>query len=97
MGAHYEFKCEKCGLAATVSGGPDRGFEAVTDTRFCRPCGEIFDVLIAVIPEAAPEDHTHIGCCPRCNGTDLMPWKRGEPCPRCGGSVKEGEMVDLWD
>lgn len=101
MGSLYEYACEKCGLTAEVSGGLDRGFSAATATRYCRTCGELRDVLVgnydhsAGVPPQSTEDY--IGRCPRCKGQDLAPWHNGDPCPRCGGKVRQMGLTACWD
>ena len=46
MGKSYLFECPKCDYRASVSGGPDRGFNAATQTIVCLDCKKLYDVVI---------------------------------------------------
>ena len=35
--------------------------------------------------------------CPSCHSTDLIPWKKGAPCPRCGGTMTDSGRRVRWD
>jgi hypothetical protein len=43
MGITYLFTCQDCNHTAEVSGGPDRGFVAKTETMKCNDCRDLFD------------------------------------------------------
>ena len=97
MGTRYGFYCKQCGLSANVSGQSDAGFIATTETKYCRTCRELYDVLTAIAHTSEPTDETRVGHCPRCKGTELTAWRRGDPCPRCCGTMQQAEIVTLWD
>jgi hypothetical protein len=101
MGGIFEFTCGKCGYRAEVSGRPDCGFVAMTETMVCRHCEELVDVLVGFTPEAEdmPEapDKRKIGLCPQCRCKDVVAWEKSRPCPKCGGRMKQGDMILLWD
>ena len=46
MGRSYLFECSKCGYKASVSGGPDTGFEFCVQTAACRDCRILFDCIV---------------------------------------------------
>jgi hypothetical protein len=46
MGRSYLFECPKCDYKATVSGGPDAGFEFSVQTTTCRDCRKLFDSVV---------------------------------------------------
>ena len=41
MGLLYQWKCSQCSYETTVSGGPDGGFFAFTETVVCTNCEEL--------------------------------------------------------
>lgn len=99
MGTSFDFTCRECGYRAEVSGGVDVGREVATATIACRDCRRLFDVEIAGNPweaatfEIKPEELR----CPRRRGYTVALWCAGDPCPRCGESLPEGEPVAIWD
>lgn len=101
MGAHFEFKCGHCGYSVEVSGGRAVGMFAVVRTSICFDCHELVDVLIGHSgqdgPTGIPELDRDLGRCPRCNGTNVTPWGKSHPCPRCGARMRKGGMTVLWD
>jgi hypothetical protein len=55
MGRSYLFECSKCGYKASVSGGPDSGFEFFVQTAACRDCRILFDSVVRLrIPDTGP-------------------------------------------
>ena len=100
MGDRSEHVCGACGYRATVSGGPDAGMQAITDTMACRSCRELVDVLVATHEPDGSEPPV-VPRCPNCQagGAALAPWRTGEGCPRCDGTmtVDPGGAFILWD
>ena len=103
MGTSYEFKCSKCGLSGEVSGRKDRGFYVHTQTVFCSDCRTLVDVAMGYCDDpthprrAANGDEPNFGKCPGCGGGNIQLWNAGDPCPACGGPVKQGMTTALWD
>ena len=101
MGSSFEFKCDKCGYSACVSGGPDRGMVAYVETMVCLDCKELVDVLVAIEgrdgPVRDPSREEDFDRCPQCGGKSVTSWPKGRPCPKCGGPVARGEEVLHWD
>lgn len=115
MGTRYDFHCNDCGLDAKVSGGDDRGRFIATRTMFCTQCKALYDVLIEntedptnPIPEDCRLKPDDLGKCPKCRNAELTPWKSGERCPRCGGTIETPKYTsgvldgvpyppDFWD
>lgn len=95
--------CEHCGYEAQVSGGPDAGMVAVTETMTCHGCRELVDVVIGAYgkegPTGNPDFDQDLNICAECGSADLTLWEASKPCPKCGRSM--GEMDDglttLWD
>jgi ssDNA-binding Zn-finger/Zn-ribbon topoisomerase 1 len=54
MGAFYSFTCSSCGYEAEVSGGPDCGFEARTETVVCKACLDLFDIVVGSSRDGEP-------------------------------------------
>jgi hypothetical protein len=97
MGTHYLFKCS-CGFRATVAGDFDVGDAGATATIVCKTCKKLFDVkvaTVAVMPDD-PIDWNPVGC-PKNRNHPWRIWTYPGPCPRCGATVKLGEMLALWD
>jgi RNA polymerase subunit RPABC4/transcription elongation factor Spt4 len=103
MGMRMAFRCDTCGLSASVSGGPDCGFLVHTDTRYCPSCRALFDVVVSWTNF---EGHTrtremeagiHFNECPSCHSSRLTQWHSGQPCPGCGGNLTQRGGVELWD
>jgi hypothetical protein len=100
MGDRYEHVCDSCGYRATVSGAPDAGMVAITETMVCSSCRQVVDVLVArherdgTEPPVAPR-------CPRCEAGagSLRSWRTGGACPRCPGamSIDPGGAFVMWD
>jgi hypothetical protein len=101
MGELYRFNCTVCGFKAIVSGGKNAGLTAVTQTMICRTCYALVDVVIRSIrigrEEIDRKAEEAIGFCPRCNGTQLLPWAEQQPCPKCGEKMKKGKLYAMWD
>ena len=101
MGSQSEFKCDKCGYIAHVSGGPDRGMVAFVETMVCADCKELVDVLVAIEgpdgPVKDPSRAEDFDRCPECRGKSVTSWPKERPCPKCGGHVSQGEEFLLWD
>ena len=98
MGSHYAFCCLGCGYSAEVSGGPDYGFVAQTDTKVCNTCRAVVDVLVGTRdPNQISTDE--LNQCPECDGNDLTPWDDSRPCPRCNGTMKADPTspTTMWD
>jgi len=101
MGTSYDYTCKSCGYTAHVSGGKDCGMCAVVETRVCRSCRSVVDVLIGRHgregPTGDPEYDEDMGKCPECGSPAVGPWSRHRPCPKCGSRMFKGETYALWD
>ncbi len=101
MEALYKFTCSHCEYANEVSGGRDCGMLAVVETRICSQCRALVDVLIGAQGKDGPTGDENLdeqlNLCPQCGGDSTKPWPPSHPCPRCGQSMIQGEMVALWD
>ena len=102
MGAKYEFVCPSCDYKAVVGGCPDFGFIAHVETMTCADCVELVDVLIGAVGEhwrrtGITLDDEEMGKCPNCKGTNLTAWSEGQACPKCGGAMRTGDLIVLWD
>lgn len=104
MGCSYEFKCDNCGLAANVSGGPDCGFTCETQTVWCPSCSVLQDVVVAEdkrdLPyfPLVPEFSRVVAKCHECGSNQVVFWSAGRPCPRCSGVVTQSESPnEFWD
>ena len=102
MGQTYAYACEKCGYAAEVSGGKDRGFTVVTVTRLCRRCLELADVFAGEVRDKPGTGNwgvkpaTHPKRCPKCGSDDTVAWKK-RLCPKCGGKMINHGTICMWD
>lgn len=107
MGMFSDWHCQTPGcnvVVRQVSGGPDRGFVALTETRVCTDCRAVRDYTIGLASEGGDETNTDkrgqapvepSPRCARCGGT-TVPWDRS--CPRCGGPMKsDRDSRILWD
>lgn len=110
MGCRRPYRCDSCGLRATVSGGKDIGFYVETETRYCPDCQALDDVAIRLwckemLPGLLPssrvddllESEERFGRCPSCGRAGGQAWVANSPCPRCGGVVGDtGEFIEQW-
>ena len=99
MGQSYEFRCVQCGYIANVSDGGDAGFIVLTQTIVCKTCSEVVDVVTESSPgnqESAGEVDESVNKCPNCGSGNLREWTNRK-CPKCGGRMKRGDLVTLWD
>ncbi len=103
MGATYDFTCQACTYTAHVSGGHDVGMIAVVHTMICRDCRELVDVVTgqqgAEGPIGDPDHDNDLGCCPKCEGREVVEWTAPGPCPRCGELMdrSDGGAITMWD
>ena len=107
MGFSQSYRCNSCGLGATVSGGDDCGFSVKTQTRYCGKCKTLVDVAIGLPWEdplqqersnESPKNDDKYGQCEKCNSLLEIVWCDGDPCPECGGTVvATGEQKINWD
>lgn len=104
MGTHYLFRCDRCGMAVEISGGPDRGIFIRTDTMYCLSCHLLVDVSVGHCDDAPKVSRVHetredegLGRCPKCLGSRLTQWRSGEPCPLCGGRIENRGVTADWD
>ncbi|MCJ2376909.1 hypothetical protein LNL84_08675 [Vibrio sp. ZSDZ34] len=79
------YKCQDCGLTATVSGGEDALFSGPTNTFYCKSCETLQDIVLPLVRPSldAPIENN----CSSCNSTHLVEWSSLKPCPRCNGSL----------
>ena len=86
MGEQFDYVCPECEHKATVNGGKDRGIFTVYQTKVCKTCIDVVDVLIGFNrregPCGNPKYDKDLNKCPECNGTDLKRWY-GSQCPKC--------------
>ncbi|MDP3176513.1 MAG: hypothetical protein Q8M76_01335 [Spirochaetaceae bacterium] len=95
MGAHYDFRCDRCGYSAEISGGADFGYVTRTKTALCLDCNALVDVVTETRSKTMAGD---VGRCPLCRGARIAEWESsGCPCPRCEGRMIKGELTALWD
>jgi hypothetical protein len=84
-----ELSCA-CGWTAQVAEG--RLFAGVVKLFVCRDCRAVVDVLTWVSGHRGETQGPIAQRCPRCHGTKLVNWRRGNtrsgPCPRCGTEMK---------
>ena len=111
MGFSQSYRCNHCGLGATVSGGADIGFYARTQTRYCAVCETLVDICTELwcedlLPELLPaerlketlDSESQMEKCHHCGTIAETIWLAGHPCPRCGGEViATGEELLDWD
>jgi hypothetical protein len=98
MGHRSQFRCEGCACEATVSGGPDVGMAAATQTISCAKCKQLFDVVTSEAPWDPQAARLPLRC-PRSRTAkhQVTPWAEGDPCPCCGGSMSNTGLVVMWD
>jgi DNA-directed RNA polymerase subunit RPC12/RpoP len=99
MGQSYEFRCIRCGYAANVSGNTDAGLLVLIQTMICKTCSEVVDVVTGSSPgnqESTGELDERVNKCPNCGSGNLQRWTNRK-CPKCGGRMKRGDLVTLWD
>jgi hypothetical protein len=99
MGQRFHFRCASCAYEAEVSGGPDCGMAAATQTVACSKCKKLWDVVtshepwnygVVTIPMKCPKS--------RASAHKVTAWNRGDPCPQCGGVMRaRRDPVLLWD
>ena len=90
-----DYECTVCGARARVSGGPSSSAREHTITIGCWTCGQLDDIVIAVMGETSIHDDDSMPPC-RAGGSDATaPWVEGNPCPKCGAPVRPGEMETL--
>lgn len=97
MGSWRNFKCDKCGYEAMVSGGPDCGFDVRVVTISCAGCREIMDVTVGTPLEDEATVLRRPLRCARNRSHQVQLWNAGGPCPRCGAPMTPGDFVALWD
>ena len=100
MGSRYRHHCEGCGYEVDVSGKIHVGFASKTATVTCATCKRLFDVLLSEEPwKEGPDPHEVDLRCPNEKGKKhkVRPWPVKRPCPRCGKTMRKGELTLLWD
>ena len=103
MGKIFEYKCGQCEYTASVSGGRGVGMTAVVQTMICLDCKELVDVLIGRFgidgPTGDPDFDNDLNLCPECRGSQVRPWSKKRPCPRCGERMSKPDngLITLWD
>lgn len=97
MGSWFTFTCKDCGYGETLAGGKDWGMVSVVRTMVCQKCKIMTDVVIGEFGRELRGD-PRFGKCRKCRARKhLVPWKRGTPCPKCGGRMPKGPCVAVWD
>lgn len=69
-------------------------------TCYCPRCRDLIDVVVADWDPATKkteERHPFDRTCDRCGQTGLTLWKRGGPCPQCGGTIDKTGIAAVWD
>lgn len=100
MGMKCTHRCGKCGHSSLVSGGPDCGFNAVTQTYECLACKTLFDANIGTHYDepSAIEERAKTRRCPSCRSRRIRPWNYPARFPVCGSDMERTmEEVILWD
>jgi hypothetical protein len=86
-----------------LSGGPDRGFVAFTNTLRCTECAHIDDYAVnkaGDMGHGKQHQHDTEPACSECNGKTI-PWNR--QCPSCDAKMQEGGLngelclKTMWD
>ena len=96
MGCRIQFECLACHYSATVSGGIDAGEIIGTTTIYCETCRTLQDAVTSRLHEDGSCKEFPARC-ERSKKHPVRPWHQGEPCPRCGGTMRTGEEMILWD
>ena len=102
MGCRLRFTCTACEYTAEVSGGDDSGMAHLTTTIVCEDCKELSDILTGYLVETEEgrmfknEPPSKFEC-GRSHKHRIRRWTTGDPCPKCGKPMDEGEATVLWD
>jgi hypothetical protein len=99
MGQHFQFRCESCTYQVEVSGGPDVGRSAATQTIACTKCKSLFDVVTSKDPGNSDAPTFPLQCPKGRPATHrVSPWNGGDPCPRCSAIMTvRREVFTTWD
>lgn len=99
MGTMYRFWCPGCRYRAQVSGGDDAGLLVRTTTISCDDCHKLYDIETrkVVVTAQTRIDRSYPVQCPKDPRHTVHLWRHPGPCPRCGETMEQGEMVMLWD
>lgn len=98
MGTVYQYTCDQCSFETEVSGGFDVGMVSATQTISCRECGQLYDVVVGDSQKTRSEDVTRMPLrCPESKQHNVVPWTHPGPCPNCGATMTQGDMIILWD
>jgi hypothetical protein len=85
------------------------GMACRTTTIVCEECQELYDVVTSETPwEGAPDIGEEALVCPGPESADdgeespnpghrVRRWTYPGPCPKCGKTISQGEMVVMWD
>ena len=82
----FEVYCD-CSLYAIVAGGDARAGISSIQTVWCPECKVLQDIVTATEAPESGEITRYPIRCDVCGTTDAVVWKRGQPCPNCGGQV----------
>ena len=98
MGATFRFRCTACRYYADVGGGDDAGEQCEKTTIECVECHALRDVVTrSWFGGRSDRDERTIRCSRRASHA-IRRWRRGDPCPKCGGALNEVEGIfELWD
>jgi len=92
MATKFIFVCPNCGESKIASAGLDYGFSRVIQPMICGGCHGLVHVLVGIKGKVGltgyPELDKYLFRCPQCKGTNLRPWPKNHPCPRCGTDMK---------
>ena len=101
MGTSYEFVCTLCGYSKVVSGGNDVGMLSAATTIICKDCKELYDIVVSEEPWLAMSNSWNPDAdkisCPVSKVHECCLWVYPGSCPRCGGKMKYGSQIIMWD
>lgn len=98
MGTRYTFTCS-CGYRATVAGDYDVAEHGATATVSCKTCKKLHDVPLPSPFPPTTDSAVNLkpAGCPKGRNHDWRVWTHPGACPRCGATMKLGDMLQLWD
>jgi len=98
VGTKYFVKCGQCKYNGYFSCGKDAGETVITMTVICTECKKLYDVTTAVSETVDnPLFKTVPVVCPRSSTHRVRAWRSPGPCPKCGNTIRRGELSLLWD
>jgi len=83
-----DYRCTECGLYGVVSGGVDSLMAGSTETKYCANCEKLMDLMTFLWEGGDVEPK-----CYKCNTHCSLSWVRDDPCPRCNGRMRRGDLI----